>query len=62
MSAENPQAFCALCEWKGSVELILGHLRGAHGIDEEPAMWPDGSPVIVDNTLEPDDFSGADTP
>ncbi len=59
MSPADPQAFCALCDWKGSVELIVGHLRGAHDIDAEPSTWPDGSVVVIDSTLEPDDFGAA---
>jgi hypothetical protein len=39
------------------VEDLLGHLRGAHDMDVEIATWPDGSAVIVDETLEPKDFA-----
>lgn len=54
---DEPRAQCAIClEWM-PLELIMGHIRGAHGIDEELSAWPDGEPVIVDNTLEPGDFA-----
>jgi hypothetical protein len=39
------------------VELLRGHLRGAHDVDIELAEWPDGEPVVIDTTLEPDDFT-----
>lgn len=36
------------------------HLLDVHGIDVEAEVerWPDGAPVIIDNTLEADDFNG----
>lgn len=57
MSAPADTAYCALCDWHGPVELVMGHIRGADDIDAEPATWPAGSLVIVDETLEPDDFA-----
>lgn len=47
---------CAVCGERIPIEHLLGHLRGAHDLDEEPETWPDGELVIVDETLEPDDF------
>lgn len=35
----------------------MGHVRGAHDVVDEIETWPDGSPVVVDETLEPEDFS-----
>jgi hypothetical protein len=56
-TASEPRAQCAICEQWVPLELIMGHVRGAHGIDAEPSTWPDGELVIVDQTLEPGDFS-----
>ena len=47
---------CAICGAQVPPEELLGHLRGAHGIEEEIATWPDGEPVVIDQTLQPDDF------
>lgn len=55
--ADEPTAICAICHERVPVELILGHLAGAHDLDVEVETWPDGSPVIVDSTLQPDDFA-----
>lgn len=53
---EGPVATCALCERRFAVENIWEHLRIVHGVEGEIAEWPDGEPVIIDTTLEPDDF------
>ena len=35
----------------------LHHLRQFHpDVDADPERWPDGRPVWVDLTLDPDDF------
>ena len=47
---------CRLCQEEVELEAIVGHLRGAHGFDIDVEEWPDGSPVVVDDTLEPADF------
>lgn len=57
--------FCQLCIDAGlseedariPLDELVGHLRGAHDVDMEIATWPDGETVIVDNTLEPEDFA-----
>jgi hypothetical protein len=49
-------ATCRLCGQVMPVELLLGHLRGAHDVDIELATWADGEPVVIDRTLEPADF------
>jgi hypothetical protein len=62
---DEPTAICAVCVTEGAaeddarfpLEEILGHLAGAHGLDIEIQCWPDGNPVVVDLTLEPDDFA-----
>lgn len=54
---DEPTATCALCGERFPLDLILGHLTGAHDLDVEIETWPDGSPVIVDSTLQPDDFA-----
>lgn len=53
---DEPTATFALCHERFSLDLIFGHLAGAHDIDVKVAEWPDGEPVIVDQTLQPDDF------
>jgi hypothetical protein len=52
-------AFCNLCESPKRVPLdeLFQHLREVHDFHEEPATWPDGEWVIVDETLEPTDFT-----
>ena len=52
----EPTGVCALCGETVPADMLLGHLRGAHELDVEIAEWPDGRPVIVDETLTPDDF------
>jgi hypothetical protein len=52
----HPSATCALCGGTFPVEAIFGHLRAVHDFDEEPATWPDGEWVVIDQTLEPGDF------
>jgi hypothetical protein len=42
---------------------LLEHIRLYHPDDYEPLLeWPDGTPVIIDNTLEPDDFEEGTLP
>jgi hypothetical protein len=55
---EGPgRAQCQLClEWL-PLEEIMGHVRGAHGLDVDIETWPDGAPVVIDRTLEPDSFA-----
>lgn len=55
MSAGN--ATCALCGLTVPVEEIVEHLRDEHELEAEPATWPDGEVVIVDQSLEPEDFA-----
>lgn len=46
-----------------NVESIIDHIRVMHPDQyEEPERWPDGSLVIYDDTLTPDDFQTAATP
>jgi hypothetical protein len=45
---------CNLCGER--VADLLVHLRVEHDFDEEIETWPDGSPVVIDTTLEPGDF------
>lgn len=39
---------------------MLDHLRVMHpeAYGDGPECWPDGSVVVYDTTLEPDDFTG----
>jgi hypothetical protein len=54
--------FCRLCLDEQGEPLpllateLLDHLRKVHGMDVKLETWPDGSPVVVDHTLEPEDF------
>lgn len=57
--AANQHAFCQLCQPPRRLPLdaLWEHLRIVHDLDAEFAEWPDGSPVIIDSTLEPEDFA-----
>lgn len=55
---------CNLChdEWpdaEGGLESVLDHLRVMHPGEEvgDIERWPDGSVVIYDDTLQPEDFA-----
>jgi hypothetical protein len=52
---------CQLCRNEGKPDRVMlkylhAHLRLAHGETFEILTWPDGEPVVIDKTLEPDDF------
>ena len=51
-------AICTLCGDRHDDILILDHLRVVHpdAYGDGPARWPDGSLVVVDQTLTPEDF------
>lgn len=63
--------FCVLCDetiehevssddvYEG-IAAAMDHFRVLHPDMGEFETWPDGSPVVVDKSLEPDDFSGTD--
>lgn len=55
--------WCQLCEppRRVSVEALLEHFRIVHDLDAEPERWPDGELVVIDSTLEPDDFDGEES-
>ena len=57
MSVDPANGTCGICGERVDVEELLGHLRGAHDLDVEPETWPDGSWVVIDETLEPADFA-----
>jgi len=46
---------CHLCNEAVDDHDLIGHCENLHG--EKAERWPDGSLVIVDETLEPVDFS-----
>lgn len=49
---------CDLCGEDMSSDEILDHLRLMHPAQyQEPETWPDGSFVVVDQTLDPKDFT-----
>lgn len=54
-------ARCYLCDPPHNVatEALIDHFRVVHGLDAVPERWPDGSLVVVDDTLEPGDFDEA---
>ena len=51
--------FCNLCKGTMPDEELLVHLRDEHPSEYGlgPDTWPDGEVVIIDMTLEPDDFT-----
>jgi len=51
---------CGICGVMVQTEDLLLHLRVAHDLEEDIALWPDGKPVIVDHTLEPADFESVE--
>lgn len=52
-------AWCELCKTKVPDPEILDHVRLLHPDEygDGPETWPDGSLVIIDTTLEPEDFT-----
>lgn len=49
--------WCFVCQDELPSETALEHVRLIHpDVYEEPAQWPDGKRVVVDETLEPTDF------
>lgn len=55
------QATCLLCQPPEVVgPAILEHLRLFHpdAYGDGPQRWPDGRLVVVDQTLDPADFTG----
>ena len=47
---------CNLCGRSVPDPDLMRHLADEHDLELEIQTWPDGSPVIVDTTLEPEDF------
>jgi hypothetical protein len=55
--SEDRTARCHLCEQRFPYSVILDHLRIEHpGMYEPVMLWPDGSPVILED-LTPEDFA-----
>lgn len=58
--------YCNLCEppYQTSLAMLGRHLTDVHGISFEEKLdhWPDGSPVVVDETLEASDFEHGKQP
>lgn len=55
----GPTVSCGLCPVDGlTLGEMVTHLHDAHGVDlgADLERWPDGEPVVVDATLEPEDF------
>lgn len=51
-------ARCALCDEAMPPESLLEHLAQRHDFDVAGVRaWPDGEPMVVDETLEPEDFA-----
>jgi len=59
-TAPEPIGICGLCGAEVHATMLMGHLRGAHGIEDDIQTWPDGQPVVIDLTLEPVDFAPED--
>lgn len=54
--------FCNVCEEDVPSHDLMGHIRVMHpDLYEEPLTWPDGSYVIIDESLEPQDFADGET-
>jgi len=53
----TPSGTCLICDEKQ--DDLIGHLLNLHPDATEGGFleWPDGSPVVVDSTLTPEDFS-----
>jgi len=48
---------CGICEAIMHPFELIPHVRREHPEYYDPVQcWPDGRPVIVDTTLDPDDF------
>jgi hypothetical protein len=64
VSDEQSHAICDLCGERLGLGEVIRHLKEQHPVEFEFAnegkdgfdTWPDGEPVIIDETLEPDDF------
>ncbi len=56
MSDPTTFATCALCGERIEAGEILVHLAIEHDLEEGVQEWPDGSPVVIDQTLTPEDF------
>lgn len=55
--AADRTAYCHLCAHRFPYSVILDHIRIEHPDSYEPTMlWPDGSPVILED-LTPEDFT-----
>jgi hypothetical protein len=49
---------CLVCGEDVPTHDLVGHLRVMHPDQYEPVQtWADGSPVVTDDTLTPDDFT-----
>lgn len=54
---ESPILDCQLCGDQVPLDRAEDHVRVFHPDDYKPLQrWPDGTPVIIDDTLEPKDF------
>lgn len=49
-------AICGYCRNRVPIEMIFIHLREIHDVTPEIECWPDGNPVVIDHTLQPEDF------
>jgi hypothetical protein len=57
---KGPIGICGLCGERVAAADLIVHLRVEHDFDEDVETWPDGTPVVVDTTLEPDDFKSGE--
>ena len=58
---KGTHGFCELCKDWLPLTTVADHLRLFHPDEfgDGVATWPDGEVVIVDTTLNPDDFGGS---
>jgi hypothetical protein len=55
----GPESHCHLCHTTGlTTAELLAHLGTEHDVDlaVSAERWPDGELVVVDTTLQPEDF------
>lgn len=60
MTDSGHYGICQLCGERIAVEVLIAHLRVDHHIDAEVSTWPDGAPVVIDESLLPSDFKSQD--
>lgn len=54
----EPTAICGICDPPRHVEIgaLVDHFRIVHDQIVDVERWPDGDAVVIDDTLDPEDF------